>query len=70
MADHLNLKVSPAFVEIDDMPVAGGFPKGGQTRLSVPNNHVEYAITWFVLSFSLLGIYILYGRRKAAGLSE
>ncbi|WP_169567785.1 SURF1 family protein [Sneathiella limimaris] len=65
MAAHLNLTVEPVFVELDKMDVPGGFPKGGQTRITVPNNHVEYAITWFGLAVAMLVIYGLYGMRKA-----
>ena len=70
MADHLNLTVEPTFVELDDMPVPGGYPKGGQTRVTLPNNHIEYAITWFGLSLAMLAIFVLYGRRRAKTLSN
>ncbi len=70
MAAHLKLQVAPVFVEIDDLPVPGGFPKGGQTRVTVPNNHIQYAITWFGLSGALLVIYYLYGRRRASKVSS
>lgn len=70
MADHLNIEVAPAFVELDDMPVPGGFPKGGQTVITLHNDHIEYAITWFGLSLAMLVIYVVYGRRRAAGLVD
>ncbi len=40
--------------------VPGGFPIGGQTRIALPNDHLQYAITWGVLALALGVIYILY----------
>jgi len=65
MAAHLKLTVKPVFVELDDLDVPGGWPKGGQTRVSVPNNHIEYSITWFGLALAMAVIYGIYGRRRA-----
>jgi surfeit locus 1 family protein len=42
--------------------VPGGWPEGGQTRLALPNNHLQYAITWFLMAAALLVIYGLYVR--------
>ncbi len=43
----------------------GGYPIGGQTRIDLPNDHLQYAITWFSLAAALIVIYILYHRRPA-----
>ena len=43
----------------------GGFPIGAQTRVNIPNDHLQYAITWFAFALSLGAIYLLYGRRRA-----
>ena len=45
----------------------GGYPIGGQTRVDLPNDHLQYAITWFSLALALIVIYILYHRRPPAG---
>ncbi len=37
------------------------FPKGGQVRINIPNNHLEYMFTWYGLAVSLLGVYIAFG---------
>jgi surfeit locus 1 family protein len=42
--------------------VPGGWPEGGQTRLDLPNNHRQYAITWFLLAGALIVIYAVYVR--------
>jgi len=42
----------------------GGWPKGGQTRIDLPNDHLQYAITWFTLALSLAVIYVVYHLRR------
>jgi surfeit locus 1 family protein len=55
-------EVAPFFLEADKSEVPGGWPEGGQTRLEIPNNHLQYAITWFLLATVLLIVYGLYVR--------
>ncbi|MBC8012690.1 MAG: SURF1 family protein [Methyloceanibacter sp.] len=56
------IQVAPFFVDADKSEVPGGWPKGGQTRLEIANNHLQYAITWFLLGACLLIVYGLYVR--------
>jgi surfeit locus 1 family protein len=56
------LEVPPFFIEAEKSDVAGGWPEGGQTRLELPNNHLQYAITWFALAAALIVIYGFYVR--------
>jgi surfeit locus 1 family protein len=56
------IEVAPFFLEAEKSDVPGGWPEGGQTRLEIPNNHLQYAITWFLLAACLLVIYGLYVR--------
>jgi len=53
------------FVDANDAPVPGGWPKGGTTIISFPNNHLQYAITWYGLALALIGVgtFFLYSRR-------
>jgi surfeit locus 1 family protein len=65
IAKALALKpVSPVIVEADATPVPGGWPKGGQTVVSLPNDHLQYALTWFLLAASLVVIYFVYHRAQ------
>ena len=48
------------FVEADATPNPGGVPMGGQTQLDIPNDHLQYSITWFLLALSLAGVYLAY----------
>lgn len=42
----------------------GGFPIPRQWRIDIRNDHVEYAITWYLLTIVLVVIYVLYHRQK------
>lgn len=56
--------VAPVIVEADATPNPGGWPKGGQTVVSLPNNHLQYAITWYLMALGLLAVYLAYHRQK------
>jgi surfeit locus 1 family protein len=56
------LDVPPVVIEADATQNPGGWPLGGQTRVDFPNDHLEYAITWFGLALALLAVYLLYHR--------
>lgn len=58
--------VLPFYVDADATPNPGGLPVGGQTRLELPNNHLQYAITWYALAVALVVIYIIFIRRRLA----
>ena len=57
----------PFYVDADKTPNPGGWPKGGVTRLDLPNNHLQYALTWFSLAVALAVIYVLYHRNNSPG---
>lgn len=54
------------YIDADKTPNPGGWPKGGVTRLELPNNHLQYAITWYALAVALIVIYVLYHRRASS----
>ena len=65
MAAHLGLSVSPVFVEADATANPGGLPIGGQTPIDdIPNNHLQYALTWYMLAVALAGVYFVYHWRR------
>jgi len=39
-------------------------PLGGQVRVDIPNNHFQYALTWYGLGLSLIGVYIVFGFKR------
>ena len=66
-ADHLSpADVVPFYIDADATPNPGGWPQGGTTPLALPNNHLQYAITWFSLAAAALVIYLLSQRRTEA----
>lgn len=46
----------PFFVDADDAPNPGGLPVGGVTMISMPNSHLQYAVTWYGLAAALAGV--------------
>jgi surfeit locus 1 family protein len=39
-------------------------PIGGQTIVALPNDHLQYAITWFSFAAILIAIYLLHHLRR------
>jgi len=65
MAQAARLPDVPQFyVDADATPNPGGFPLGAQTRLDLPNDHLQYAVTWYALAGALVIVYILLLRRR------
>ena len=59
-ADHLRL-VAPVVLEaVATHP--GTWPRGGQTRIDLPNDHLQYALTWFLLAAALVAVYLAWHR--------
>ena len=51
----------PFTVEADAQPAPpGGLPKGGVTRIALPNRHLEYAVTWYGIALTLIGVYLAF----------
>ena len=48
------------FVDADDSPNPGGLPIGGVTIIDLPNNHLQYAVTWFGLAATLLAVLVAW----------
>jgi surfeit locus 1 family protein len=57
----LGRQLLPVVVEADATPNLGGLPIGGRTRAELPNNHLQYAITWYGLAAGLLVIWVSFG---------
>jgi surfeit locus 1 family protein len=57
----LGLELLPVVIAADATPNPGGLPLGGRTRTELPNNHLQYAITWYGLAAGLFVIWISFG---------
>jgi surfeit locus 1 family protein len=56
----------PFYVEAGPTPNPGGLPVGGQANTDLPNDHLQYAITWYALAAALAVIYLLLLSRERA----
>lgn len=63
--------VAPFYVEQESPVPQAGLPKPGKLVVDLPDNHLQYALTWFGLALVLLIYYLIFafgaGRRPAAG---
>ena len=41
-----------------------GFPLGNQTRIYLRNNHLQYALTWLMISMGLIGVFFFANIKK------
>ncbi|MGE0283447.1 MAG: SURF1 family protein [Rhizobiaceae bacterium] len=55
--------VLPFFIDADATPNPGGLPIGGVTMIDLPNNHLQYALTWYGLAAALVAVLGLWLRR-------
>lgn len=64
-------RVLPFFVDATAEPAnPGGWPKGGVTRLEIPNRHLEYALTWFGLAGTLVAVFAAFAWSRLRGRPE
>ncbi len=68
VGDKTELVFLPFMVDAGKNQIKGRYPIGGTTRMEFPNNHLQYAATWYGLALSLFGVgsFFLYTRRKQA----
>lgn len=62
--------VAPFYIDQEAPPAPGGFPEAGPLKPSLPNNHLQYAVTWYGLAlvFLVAGIFFVRARRRESGL--
>lgn len=56
--------VVPFFIDAGTAPNPGGWPIGGVTLIDMPNNHLQYAVTWYGLAAALVAIMVVAFRRR------
>jgi len=64
MAASLGLDAPPVLIEADATPNPGGWPLGGRTQTDIPNDHLQYAMTWFGLALALFAVYLIYHKGR------
>jgi surfeit locus 1 family protein len=56
--------VAPYLIEADAVPGQTTWPRGGQLRVDLPNNHLQYAFTWFGLAVCLVAVLSVFAWRR------
>jgi surfeit locus 1 family protein len=51
---------APFYIDQEAPVPAGGWPKPGKLVVALPDNHLQYAITWFGLALALAGVYVVW----------
>jgi surfeit locus 1 family protein len=59
--------VAPFYVEQETPAPPGGLPQPGKLAVSLPNNHLQYAVTWYGLALVLAVVFIVWARGSGAG---
>ncbi|EJJ28907.1 SURF1 family protein [Rhizobium sp. CF142] len=62
--------VVPFFVDADSTPNPAGFPIGGVTQVDLPNDHLQYAFTWYGLAAALLVVVAISWFRPRKGAAQ
>lgn len=55
---------APYLIEADAAPGGKTWPQGGQLRVDLPNNHLQYAFTWFGIAACLLGVFSVFAWKR------
>lgn len=58
------IAASKFYIDSSGRESAAPWPKGGLTRIDIPNRHLEYALTWFGLAAALIGVFAAYSFRQ------
>jgi len=54
------IDAAPFYVELESPPAPGGLPHVARLTPNLPNNHLQYAITWFGLAAVFAGAYVVW----------
>lgn len=60
-------RVAPFTIDAFRDPTHEGWPVGGLTVVTFPNNHLDYAFTWFGLAIVLLVVFVLFSQKRLRG---
>jgi surfeit locus 1 family protein len=52
--------VAPFFVDMEAPVPPGGLPSPGKIVVNLPNNHLQYAVTWYGLAAALAGVFVVW----------
>ena len=55
---------APFYIDQEEPAPVGGWPKPGKLEVHLPDDHLQYAITWFGLALALAGVYVVWLARR------
>jgi surfeit locus 1 family protein len=58
---------APFYIDQESPVPPGGWPRPGPLKVNLPDNHLQYAITWFALALGLAGVYVVWLSRRFRG---
>lgn len=64
------LLVAPLFVEAETASAPQPAPQPKLDSLNLSNRHLSYALTWYGLAFTLIGVYLGFARARLEGLND
>jgi surfeit locus 1 family protein len=62
--------VSPFYVELESPVPPGGWPQPGKLVPNLPNNHLQYAVTWYGLALVLVVVFAVWARSSFRSAGE
>jgi surfeit locus 1 family protein len=51
---------APFYIDQESPVPPGGMPVPGKLRVTLPDNHLQYALTWFAMALGLAGVYVVW----------
>lgn len=60
MLPDADAEVAPFAIDAEAGSAQPPGPQGGVTRLELPNSHLQYALTWYGLAATLVGVYVAF----------
>jgi len=61
------LTAAPFYIDQEGPVPPGALPKPGKLEVRLPDNHLQYAITWFGLALALASVFIVWLARRLVG---
>ncbi len=62
---------APFSLDADALPAnPGGWPRGGTTEINLPNNHLQYVVTWYGLALTLIAIFAVFARQRLEAVKD
>lgn len=62
--------VAPFYIERESQTPADGLPPPGPLKPNLPNNHLQYAVTWYGLALVLLAVFGFWVRSRRSSRLE